>query len=93
MEEYGGPVSAVMAENESLLQQVFENIAKKAADPNVDKALVAAEMLLKHSGITAPKQQEVVVEDNRDINDTVNELENLGVDIKGLKVIEGGSKK
>ena len=41
-------VSAVMAENEDLLQQVFENIAKKAADPNDDKALVAAEMLLKH---------------------------------------------
>ena len=85
-------VGAVMAENPELLQQVFTNIANKAADPNDDKSLAAAEMLLKHSGITAPKQQEVVVEQKKDIKETVNELENLGVDITGLKVLNGGKE-
>lgn len=83
-------VTAVMAEDPEVLAKIMSNIAHKAMDPDDKAALTAADIFLKHSGITAPKQQEVVVEDVRNIDDTVSELESLGVDIKGLKLINGG---
>ena len=81
-------VSAVMADDPEVLAKIIANIAQKAQDPNDKAALAAADIFLKHSGITAPKQQEIAVEDNRSIEDTAKELENLGVSITGLKVVK-----
>ena len=81
-------VSAVMADDPEVLAKIMQNIAQKAQDPDDKAALAAADIFLKHSGITAPKQQEVVVEDNRSIEDTAKELEELGVNVTGLKVVK-----
>ena len=81
-------VTAVMAEDPEILAKIMSNIAQKAMNPEDKAALTAADIFLKHSGITAPKQQEVVVEDVRSIEDTTKELESLGVNITGLKVVK-----
>ena len=81
-------VTAVMAEDPEVLAKIMSNIAQKAMNPDDKAALTAADIFLKHSGITAPKQQEVTVEDTRSIEDTTKELESLGVNITGLKVVK-----
>ncbi len=82
-------VAAVMANDPEALTKIIENIAKKAMDPEDKTALQAADIFLKHSGITAPKQVEQTVDDKRDIQDATKELESLGVSITGLKVVGG----
>ena len=63
-------VTTVLAEDPETLAKIMANIAQKAMNPEDKAALAAADIFLKHSGITAPKQQEVTVEDQRSIEDT-----------------------
>lgn len=82
-------VAATIANDPEMLENLMASIAQKAIDSDDPKvALAAADMFLKHSGITAPKQVEQKVEDKRSVEDTVDELASLGVNVVGLKVVK-----
>lgn len=82
-------VAATMANDPELLEKLMSSIAQRAIDEGDPKvALAAADLFLKHSGITAPKQVEQKLEDTRSVDETVDELASLGVNVVGLKVVK-----
>lgn len=67
------------------MEKIVETLTIIASDPEHPKSMQAADILFKHSGMTAPKRVEATVEEPRkDISDTVTALENLGVSVKGV---------
>ena len=84
--------AAFTAENKDWLLGVItmykEVMASADTDPKTK--MQAAEQLTRMLGTVAPKKSEVKVDDKTSIDDTLDELKNAGVEIKGLNVIQGG---
>lgn len=86
--------AAHTADNPKWLLEIIEMYQDvlKSGDADPKTKMQAAEQLTRMLGTQAPKRQEVKVEDKTNIDDTVDELKNLGVNIQGLNVISGGKK-
>ncbi len=72
--------ASVMADDPEVVDKIMANLAQ-LAQKDGREALQAADFFLKHSGITAPKQTEVKVEETPSIDETTQRLKNLGVTV------------
>lgn len=79
--------ASVMSDDPAVIEKIMSNLARMAQSDD-KSALQAADFFLKHSGITAPKKTEAIVEQKGTVEETVEELEQLGVNIKGLRVVK-----
>lgn len=82
--------AAVMLDDPEVIEKIMGALAKKAMNPEDKGQMAAADLFLKHSGITAPKQTEAVVESKQSQDEVMKELEQLGVSVEGFKVVNGG---